>query len=155
MARPSLLQPQAEASPLRHSLRILLGVMLLSTGTSHLTFARREFRAQVPEALPLSDDTVVVLSGVTELLIGGSLVALPGRRIPVGLLTAAFFIAIFPGNISQYVNRRSAFGLDTDRKRLVRLFGQPVLVAWALGSTGAWGWLRGRQPAAGHRPLEP
>ena len=29
-------------------------------------------------------------------------------------------------------------GLDTDTKRLVRLFFQPLLVMWALGSTGAW-----------------
>lgn len=36
---------------------------------------------------------------------------------------------------TQYVNRRNAFGLDTDRKRLVRLFFQPALVYWALKST--------------------
>ena len=30
-----------------------------------------------------------------------------------------------------------AFGLDTDTKRFVRLFFQPVLVLWALWCTGA------------------
>ena len=48
---------------------------------------------------------------------------------------AAFFVAIFPGNISQYVNGIDAFGLDTERARLVRLFFQPLLVAWALWAT--------------------
>ena len=56
----------------------------------------------------------------------------------MGGVTAAFFVAIFPGNISQYVTGTDAFGLDSDRARLVRLFFQPVLVAWALWSTGAW-----------------
>jgi uncharacterized membrane protein len=47
-------------------------------------------------------------------------------------------VAIFPGNLSQYATRTDAFGLDTDTKRLVRLPFQPLLVAWALWSTGAW-----------------
>jgi uncharacterized membrane protein len=126
---------------------VALGAMLLFAGISHLTFARQEFVAQVPKSLPLSDDAVVLLSGVAELMIGGSLVALPKQRVPIGLATAAFFIAIFPGNIAQYLNGVDAFGLDTDGKRFARLFGQPLLVAWALYSTGAWAWLRdGRRP---------
>ena len=120
--------------------------MLLFTGISHLTFARQEFVAQVPKSLPLSDDTVVVASCVAELLIGASLIALPRQRVPVGLATAAFFVAIFPGNVAQYLNGVDAFGLDTDGKRFARLFGQPLLVAWALHSTGAWAWLRDREP---------
>ena len=119
-----------------------LGAMLLFTGISHLTFARREFIAQVPKSLPLSDDTVVVASGVAELLIGASLIALPKQRVAVGLGTAAFFVAIFPGNVAQYLNGVDAFGLDTDAKRFARLFFQPAFVAWALHSTGAWEWLR-------------
>lgn len=51
------------------------------------------------------------------------------------MLLALFYVAIFPGNISQYVNGISAFGLDTDQARLIRLFFQPVLIAWALWST--------------------
>ena len=125
--------------------------MLLFTGIGHLTFARREFIAQVPASLPLSGDAVVLLSGGAELLIGASLIALPARRVPVGLATAAFFVAIFPGNVSQYLNGVTAFGLDTDGKRLARLFFQPLLVAWALHATGAWDWLRDRSPGAGSR----
>jgi hypothetical protein len=60
-------------------------------------------------------------------------------------LAAAFFVAIFWGNISQYVNGVDAFGLDTDTKRLVRLFFQPALVAWALLSTGAWSAWRSKR----------
>jgi hypothetical protein len=57
--------------------------------------------------------------------------------VQLGWLVAAFFVAIFWGNISQFINGVDAFGLDTDTKRLVRLFFQPFLVMWALLSTGA------------------
>jgi len=56
----------------------------------------------------------------------------------VGWIVAAFFILIFPGNISQYINGIDAFGLHTDNARLIRLAFQPLLVIWALWSTGAW-----------------
>jgi uncharacterized membrane protein len=124
--------------------RWLLGAMLAFAGISHLTFARAEFVAQVPKALPFSEDFVVVASGVVEISLGLALLLLRRQRVPIGLVAAAFFIAVFPGNISQYLNGVSAFGLDTDAKRFVRLFFQPVLVAWALWSTGAWAWLRGK-----------
>lgn len=71
-------------------------------------------------------------------LLGAALLLWRSRRVEVGLATAAFFVAIFPGNIAQYVEGNDAFGLDSDRARLVRLFFQPVLVAWALWSTRAW-----------------
>jgi len=121
--------------------RWLLGLTLLFTGTSHLTFARAEFVAQVPSWVPVGADLVVVLSGVAELALGAALVFLSRYQVVVGLAVAAFFVAIFPGNISQYVNHVDAFGLDSDSARFIRLFFQPVLVAWALWSTGvvkAW-----------------
>ncbi|MBG6183076.1 putative membrane protein [Arthrobacter sp. CAN_A214] len=125
-------------SPLRTAARVLLGGALLFAGTSHLTFARQEFTAQVPAWLPLDADFVVLASGVVEIGLGAALMFLPRQRVPVGWLTAAFFVAIFPGNIAQYADGVSAFGLDSDRARLIRLFFQPVLVLWALWSTGAW-----------------
>ncbi|UNX53760.1 hypothetical protein MF406_12290 [Georgenia sp. TF02-10] len=118
--------------------QVALGATLLFTGTSHLTFAREEFLAQVPKSLPVDDDVVVLASGVAELALGGALVTARKRRVPVGWLAAAFFVAIFPGNISQYLTRSDAFGLNSDRARAVRLLFQPALVAWALWSTGAW-----------------
>ena len=145
MARPSLFAPLPPASTPQTLARVLLGAMLLFTGTGHLTFARQEFVAQVPAWVPFSTDFVVVASGVVELGLGVALVLLGSRRVLVGLLVAAFFVAIFPGNISQYLTQTSAFGLDTDGKRFARLFFQPALVAWALWSTGAWAWLRKRE----------
>jgi uncharacterized membrane protein len=145
MPRQALLDPAPPLPTARTVARVALGAMLLFTGISHLTWARREFVAQVPRSLPLPDDLVVVASGVAELAIGASLIALPRYRVPVGLGTAAFFVAIFPGNVAQYLNGADAFGLDTDAKRFARLFLQPVLVGWALHSTGAWEWLRGRR----------
>ena len=118
---------------LRTLARLALGSAMVFAGTAHLTFAREEFQAQVPDWFPLDEDLTVLGSGIVEVGLGAALVAAPRARRPlVGGLLAAFFVAIFPGNIAQYVEHKDAFGLDTDTKRLVRLFFQPVLVAWAL-----------------------
>ena len=127
--------------------RIALGGSLIFAGIGHLTTQRQEFQAQVPTWLPLNPDFVVLASGVVEIALGASLIALPRYRVPLGWIAAAFFVAIFPGNISQYMNQVDGFGLDTDRARLIRLFFQPVLVAWALWSTGAWAAWRAKARA--------
>jgi uncharacterized membrane protein len=114
--------------------QILLGATLIYTGTLHLTTSRMEFQAQVPTWLPLSPDFVVLASGVVEISLGLALISLQRRR-EVGIATALFFIAIFPGNISQYVNHIDAFGLDSDRGRGIRLLFQTLLVLWALWGT--------------------
>ena len=132
------LEKKAPASIPRTIGRIGLGAVLVLAGITHLTVARDDFQAQVPEWLPLDKDFVVLASGVVEITLGSALVALPKKRVLVGLVVAAFFIAIFPGNISQLVTKTSAFGLDTDAKRGFRLIFQPLLVIWALWSTGAW-----------------
>ncbi|GAA0990186.1 DoxX family protein [Subtercola frigoramans] len=124
--------------PGRTIARVLLGSILVFAGTSHLTFARKDFQAQVPDFVPLSPDATVLASGVVEISLGSALLLSRKHRSTVGWVAAAFFTAIFPGNIAQLVNHRDAFGLDTDRKRAVRLIFQPVLVLWALWSTGAW-----------------
>lgn len=120
----------------RTAVRILLGSSLVFAGISHLTIAREEFQAQVPPQLPLDPDTTVVLSGVAEISLGSALVLAPNplRRL-VGLAGAAFFTAIFPGNLAQWWYRRNGFGLDTEAKRFGRLFFQPVLIAAAVWST--------------------
>ena len=116
----------------------VLGVALLLAGMGHLTWARTEFLAQVPPWVPLEGDLVVVLSGIVEIVLGGALIALPKYRVALGWITAVFFVLIFPGNISQYINQIDAFGLDSDLERGIRLLFQPFLVIWALWSTGAW-----------------
>ena len=123
--------------PMRTLLRWMLAGAMVFAGLSHLFWARKEFQAQVPDwtGTVMDKDAVVVASGVVEAAFGVALVALPRERGRIGALLAAFFVAVFPGNIEQYTKRRDGFGLDTDRKRLVRLFFQPVLVAWAFWST--------------------
>jgi uncharacterized membrane protein len=116
----------------------MLGLALGYAGIGHLTNNRQEFQAQVPTLLKDYADFVVVASGIVEIALGLALVGLWKYRVQVGWVVAAFFVAIFPGNISQYVNGVDAFGLDSDTSRLVRLFFQPLLVVWALWSTGAW-----------------
>ena len=122
---------------LRAVSQVALGVVLVSAGVSHLTVSRVEFQAQVPTWLPLDPDFVVVSSGIVEILLGLALITLWRFRKRVGLLVAIFFVAIFPGNINQFVNGIDAFGLNSDSARAVRLLFQPVLVLWALWSTGA------------------
>lgn len=114
--------------------RIALGSMLILAGISHLTFARKPFRAQVPNWVPLKKDETVVYSGVAEIALGSALAL--SNKASIGKLSAIFFTAVFPGNIAQYMHHRNAFGLDTDKKRFARLFFQPVLIWWALKSTG-------------------
>lgn len=126
-----------KTSTFQSVLRIVLGLFLLYAGISHLSFAREEFVAQVPHWVHLADDLVVVLSGIVEISLGFSLVFLAKWKAIIGWATALFFVLIFPGNIAQYVNQIDAFGLDTDQARLIRLFFQPVLVAWALWANGA------------------
>ena len=124
-------------------LQLSLGAFLTSAGISHLGSNRQEFQAQVPTWLPLDPDFVVITSGVVEISLGLSLIItlliFKRYRRVVGLITALFFVAIFPGNINQYLNQIDAFGLDTDQKRLIRLFFQPILVIWALWCCGALG----------------
>lgn len=130
-------RPIPTGSPMKTLARWGLAGAMVFAGLSHLFWARKEFRAQVPDFTTkiMDRDAVVVASGVVEVMLGGALVALPRSRRTVGAILAAFFVAVFPGNIEQYTKRRDGFRLDTDRKRLARLFFQPVLVAWALWST--------------------
>lgn len=147
------LQPSRELNTLivkeeniKTAARILLGANLIFAGISHLTFARKPFRAQVPDWVPLNVDDTVVYSGIAEITLGSALILAPKKhRATVGKIAATFFTAVFPGNISQYTHKRPAFGLDTDGKRLGRLFFQPVLVYWALKSTSN----NGKQVAIG------
>jgi uncharacterized membrane protein len=132
----------------RAAAQVLLGAALTFAGTGHLTFARAEFQAQVPSWFPLDADLVVLASGVVEILLGLALLAVwkqPARAI-VGAITAAFFVAVFPGNIAQFIEQKDGFGLDSDLARGVRLLFQPLLVVWALSATSAWRTLRRRTP---------
>lgn len=122
----------------RTAARWVLVVLLAVAGVSHLTWGRRGYRIVVPDwstrLTGLDEDAIVVGSGVTELMLAGAVAAMPRQR-SVGWLVAAFFVAVFPGNIHQWRTGRAAPMLRTDRARFVRLLLQPVLVAWALWGT--------------------
>ncbi len=132
------METSASYTKTQNIFRILLGCLLVFTGTGHLTFVRTDFLAQVPDWVPLDDDLVVVLSGVVEISLGLALIFLKRFRVTVGWIATIFFIAIFPGNYAQYANHVDAFGLNTDNLRLIRLFMHPLLVAWPLWSCGSW-----------------
>lgn len=136
--------PSPRPSRLRAIAQAALGLTLIGTGTGHMTFQREEFQAQVPPWVPVDPDVVVLASGVAELALGAALLSQwkQPRRAIVGAVAAAFFVAIFPGNIAQLTGRVDAFGLDSDLKRALRLPFQPVLIAWALVSTEALRTLR-------------
>ena len=132
--------------------RLLLGAFMTYAGISHLTFNRQEFVAQVPTWLQFSPgftDFVVLASGVVEIAFGlGIIFLVAKKRAIAGALLALFYVAIFPGNINQYVNHINAFGLNTDNLRLIRLFFQPGLIFLALWTTGGWKywklWAKGK-----------
>lgn len=124
---------------LRLIARIVLAGFLVYTGLSHLFWGRRGFRIAVPDwatrRAHLDKDAIVLASGVVELGLGAALVALPKERTRVGAFTALFFVAVFPGNVHQWLTGRPAPLMRTDMARFGRLFLQPVLVAWALWSS--------------------
>jgi len=121
---------------------------MIYAGLSHLTFNRVAFQAQVPDWLPLSKDLIVILSGIVEIVLGLGLAFWKKQRARFGWALAIFFVLIFPGNVAQYINGTDAFGvLNSDRARLGRLFFQPVLIVWALWSSGAWKkWMNPENP---------
>ena len=138
----------SKTSGLQNIFRILLGVMMILPGIGHLTFQRTEFLAQVPSWLPDNPallDFIVVASGIVEILLGLALIFVTKHKAKVGIALAIFYVLVFPGNLSQYTNGIDAFGLDTDLKRLIRLFFQPILILWALWSTGAITYLKHRR----------
>jgi uncharacterized membrane protein len=129
---------------LQNIMRVILALFMILAGIGHLTFNRNEFQAQVPRWLtnnPAIIDFVVIASGIIEFVIGIAILFVFKHRIKLGIALSLFFIIIFPGNLSQYTNNINAFGLDTDKKRFIRLFFQPILVLWALYSTGAFSYL--------------
>jgi uncharacterized membrane protein len=130
---------------LRTCARWLLGAFLVFAGIGHLTFARTSFYAQVPPWLPMNADFVVISSGVVEIVLGAGLLFVSRWRVALGWLTAALFVVVFPGNVSQLVTHSDAFGLDSDRSRAIRLLFQPLLIVWALWSTGASAAWRARR----------
>ena len=140
--------PTARSDLLRHAARIVLGGALIYAGVGHLTFSRITFQAQVPDWVGLDKNVVVILSGLVEIALGAALLFVRRRRQLLGLATGLFFIAVFPGNISQFVDGHDAFGLDSDAARRTRLFFQPVLVAWAWWSTNAFALMRRRRTPA-------
>jgi uncharacterized membrane protein len=142
IARPCFMT--GKTSIVQNIFRIVLGALMSFAGVAHLTFGRLEFRAQVPQWVPISSDIIVILSGIVEMALGVALIFWRSERAGVGIALAIFFLLIFPGNIAQYVNHTDTFGLDTDRARFVRLFFQPVLILWALWSSGALHFLKKR-----------
>lgn len=129
------------STKLQNGARIVLGLFMILAGIGRLTFQRQEFRAQVPNWVPVGKDTTVLWSGVAEIALGLAMLFWRRQRPKVGIALALFYVAVFPGNIAQYLNQRNAFGLDSDQARFARLFFQPVLIFWALWSTGALRYL--------------
>lgn len=136
---------QRRHEPARAIARVGLAALLTFTGSAHLVNPE-PFTAQVPPWFPAPSATILV-SGVVELVLAVALLVARDRRPLVGWVVAGFFVVIFPGNLSQLVTRTSAFGLDSDQARFIRLLFQPVLIVWALWCTGAWRNWRDRRGA--------
>jgi uncharacterized membrane protein len=131
-------QGNGKLNPAKNAVRNLLGFILVLAGIGHLSFVRKEFRAQVPDWLGMNPDLVVILSGIVEIMLGASLILLVSQRVAIGWIVALFFVLVFPGNIAQLVNHKNAFGLNSDLARWLRLPLQGILIFAALWGTGAW-----------------
>jgi len=130
---------EAQTSLTQNIFKVLLAAFMIYAGFSHLSFNRIAFQAQVPDWVPVSKDLVVILSGIVEMALGLALLFWKKERAKIGWALAIFFILVFPGNVSQYLDGKDSFGaLNSDRARLIRLFFQPLLIAWALWASGAW-----------------
>ena len=109
--------------------RWILALALGAIGIVHFV-STRGFRVVVPDwatkATRLDKDAIVIASGAAEVALAVGLLALPKERRRMGFATAAFFVAVFPGNVHQWRTRRSTPGLDTEARRFGRLFLQPV-----------------------------
>ena len=139
---------EIKTTTLQNVFRVLLGIAMLYIGIGHLTFSRIEFQAQVPTWLTSEEkliDFVILASGIVEIIFGALMIWGGKLKVKTGIALAIFYILIFPGNINQYVNGIDAFNLNTDTKRLVRLFFQPLLLLWALWSTGGLRFLDKRK----------
>lgn len=123
---------------MKNLVRIGMGLMMIAAGIGHLTFVRKTFQVQVPDFVPFSKDFTVLASGVVEILLGLFLIFAGKKKKEFGLFLAIFFLLIFPGNIHQYTQKLDGFGLNTDSKRLARLFMQPFLIALVLYATDGW-----------------
>lgn len=134
-----------KTTKLQDVFRVILGLFMVFAAVGHMSFHRAEFQAQVPEWIPIGKDAVVLISGVVELILGLFMIFWTREKVKVGFALAIFYVLIFPGNIAQYVNKTDAFGLDTDQARLIRLFFQPVLILWAIWSTGGFLYWRSRR----------
>ncbi|MFI5450916.1 hypothetical protein ACHMWN_02055 [Pedobacter sp. UC225_61] len=130
-----------KTSTTQNILRIILGIFMIAAAIGHFTFQRAAFQAQVPNWIPISKDSVVLISGIVEISLGLAMLFWTKQKVKIGIALAVFYVLIFPGNIAQYLNHTDAFGLDTDRARLIRLFFQPPLILAALWSTGAFTYL--------------
>ncbi|RZK63247.1 MAG: hypothetical protein EOO59_00255 [Hymenobacter sp.] len=127
---------EVKTSTAQDVVRCLLGTFMVGAGTGHLSFARYGFHAQVPDWVPQDKDAVVLESGVVEIAAGLSLLFATPIKRELGIGLAGFYAAVFPGNIHQYRRHIAALNMNTDRKRFIRLFFQPVLIGAALWSTG-------------------
>jgi len=134
-----------KTNTIQNIMRVVLGAFMILAAFGHFTFQRADFQAQVPNWIPIQKDMVVLLSGAAEISLGIAMIFWTSQKVKAGIMLAIFYLLIFPGNIAQYLNGTAAFGLDTDRARLIRLFFQPVLIVWALWSTGVFRYLKARK----------
>lgn len=108
-------------------------VLFTASGVVHLV-RPEAFDAQVPDFLP-ARTAIVVVSGVAELALAAGLVWPRTRRL-AGVASAAFLVAIFPGNLWQTWEavsdwRAGEAGTGYLVGTLVRLPLQVPLIWWA------------------------
>jgi len=77
----------------------MLEFLLFLAGVGHPSFIRTEFLSRVPNWVRMNAGTVVIVSGIVEILLGTSLLFLSKSRTNIGWLIAFFLIAVFRGKV--------------------------------------------------------
>jgi uncharacterized membrane protein len=117
----------------RHAARYGLGFAFVVAGLSHLVNAT-PFEQHLPDWVPASS-TLIVVSGIVEIVLGLMLVAARRSAPIVGLAAAVFLISVFPANVYVAVAGVDVDGLPGGLYPWLRLPLQAVFVGWAWAST--------------------
>lgn len=117
----------------RHAARYGLGIAFVVAGVSHLVNTT-PFEQHLPDWVPVAT-TIIVVSGIAEMVLGCTLVAARRRAPAVGVAAAVFLVSVFPANVYVAVAGVDVDGLPGGLYPWLRLPLQALFVVWAWAST--------------------
>jgi len=110
-----------------------LGIAFVAAGVSHLVNTT-PFEQHLPGWVPAAT-TIIVVSGIAEIVLGFALIVARRSAHVVGVATAVFLVSVFPANVYVAIADVDVDGLPGGLYAWVRLPLQAVFVVWAWAST--------------------